>query len=143
MEVLDDISELAVHRRVFPSWSIDIPASFDEAFVSEGEYWHAYDDHRSVSLTSFELTEKGRPVPAMSIVRQFPPMPGSPVAELPPGLLGWAVIAEAIQPARAMMALSGMLVTDGHVVLATITSDDTAWARRIWLSVRSHPPRGN
>lgn len=128
-------------RRPFEAWSIAIPSTFTEAFVVEGGYWHAYDDERSVSLTSVILTEEGILVPAESILAQLgtAPLPeGTPLATLPPGLGGCAVEAAAMQPARASRTVSGMLATDGRVLIATITGDDLEWARDTWLSIRAH-----
>ena len=127
-----------VLRRVFEGWSIMIPASFDETFVHEHNYWHAYDEHRSVSLTSLLITDDRGPVGADAIVQQIPPSNGSPVDQLPVGLVGWAMTADAPQPAKASRILSGMLATDGRVLLVTITSDDLDWAREVWLSIQLH-----
>ena len=129
--------ELLVERLVFETWSIAIPLHFAEEFVEDGSYWHAWDDCRSVSLTSLVLTEGGRPVPADQIVQHLQPDVGTPVEELPDGLVGWGVTGAAIQPARASRTLSGILVTAGRVLIVTITSDDLDWAREIWLSIGS------
>jgi hypothetical protein len=133
--------EPTVVRRVFDAWSVEVPASFAETFVHEDSYWHAWDEHRSVSLTSIVVTDKRGPVSAGLIAREIPPMDGDPVEELPPGLAGHAGTTAAIQPARASRMLSGMLAADGRLLLATITSDDLDWARMVWLSIRSHPAR--
>ncbi|MGH2455964.1 MAG: hypothetical protein ACRDHD_06880 [Candidatus Limnocylindria bacterium] len=132
-------NEPAIARRVFGAWSITIPASFAETFVDEGGYWHAYDTHRSVSLTSMVVEAEGGPVSADRILRQMGPLPGASVDSLPPGLIGYGVEDEAIQPARASRTLSGILVRDGRVLMVTITGDDTDWARRTWLSIGAHP----
>ena len=129
----------SVLRRVFPSWSIAIPTSFAETFVAEGEYWHAYDEHDSVSLTSMLVDDKRRrPVPAKALARKLPPLKGSPVTEFPAGLSGKAITGDAIQPARASRMLSGMLVLDGKVLIVTITTDDPDLMMRTWLSIRHH-----
>jgi len=31
-----------------------------------------------------------------------------------------------------------VLATEGRLLLATITSDDPEWARRVWRSIRGH-----
>ncbi|HEU4672921.1 MAG TPA: hypothetical protein VFS32_08490 [Candidatus Limnocylindrales bacterium] len=127
--------------RVFAAWSIDVPPTFNEAAV-EGAGWHGYDADRSISLTSVALTEEDEPVIAERIVDQLAPamrLPGRPVADLPPGLEGWAAIDEATQPARASKTLSGVLAADGRILIVTITADDLEWARRTWLSIRHHP----
>ena len=131
-------TEPTVVRRVFEAWSIQVPAAFAETFVHADGYWHGYDEHRSVSLTSFVISEERDPVKASRILRQAPPLDGSPVEGVPPGLLGQAATCAALQPARASQLLSGLLATDGRLLLVTITSDDLEWARRIWLSIRSH-----
>lgn len=133
-------AEATITRRVFPGWSITIPAAFAETFVNEGGYWHAYDAHRSASMTSMVVEDDRRPVPASMIVDRFTPSKGKRVDELPPGLLGWAIEAKARRPARASRMLSGMLASDGRVLIVTITSDDRDWARRTWLSIRRWPP---
>jgi hypothetical protein len=130
----------AIVRQVFPSWSIAIPPSFSEAFVEDGDYWHAWDVHRSVSLTSLVVSDRDGPVTAHSIIEHFPAAEGRPMKGLPRGLLGWAVEIDADPSARASRALSGVLATDGRVLLATITSDDRVWARRTWLSIRQTTP---
>jgi hypothetical protein len=138
-------TERTVLRRVFEAWSIEVPVSFAETFVGADSYWHAHDEGRSVSLTSLVLTEKGLPVSAQRIAGQIPPLDGSPVDELPTGLIGRAAVSAAIKPARASQALSGMLAAEGRVLIVTITGDDLEWARRVWRSIHSHsaplPPR--
>jgi hypothetical protein len=132
-------AEPVFRRHVFAAWSIEVPESFAETFVEEDSYWHAWDDHRSVSLTSVVLTDKGKPVRAERIARQIPPMDGLPVDEVPPGLIGVAASGAAAQPARASRALAGMLAAEGRLLIVTITCDDLQWARRVWRSIRTHP----
>jgi hypothetical protein len=131
--------ERLVVRHVFETWSVEIPASFDETFVDEDAYWHAYDDERSISLTSLLIRAEHGPVRAESMMAVFPVGEGEPIPELPPAVLGWAVKCDAIQPARARRCISGVVAVDGRILLTTITSDDTEWARRTWLSIRHHP----
>ena len=128
-----------LERRAFAAWSITIPASFAETFVAGEGYWHAWDEDRSVSLSSFTITDEVGPVDAEAIARELPRSEGTPVDGLPPGLSGWAVQTKAPQPARASRALSGMLVADGRVLLVTITGDDLTWVRTTWSSIRFHP----
>jgi hypothetical protein len=125
--------------RPFEGWSIELPATFRDTFITEGSYWHAYDRSRSVSLTSVKLRDGHGPVSAGAILRQMTPVPGERVSVVPPGLSGWARAYPAVQPARASRALSGILVQEGAVLIVTITSDDSEWARRTWLSIRAHP----
>lgn len=133
-------AEQTIERLVFEAWSVEVPAAFVEDFDSVDDYWHAYDEHRSVSLTSVFITEDGHPVSAARILRRMRTMlEGSPVDQMPPGLPGIAVIAAVPQPARASRVLSGLLATDGHLLVSSITSDDLEWALRVWLSIRSHP----
>ncbi|HEY3524257.1 MAG TPA: hypothetical protein VGK63_11190 [Candidatus Limnocylindrales bacterium] len=130
-----------VRSRIFPAWSIDVPPTFNEALIPDAG-WHGYDECRSISLTSVVLTDEGAPVPANRILDELAaglPLEGEQVDELPAGLPGSAVIADAIPPARASKILSGLLAADGRVLVVTITSDDLAWARRTWLSIRYHP----
>jgi hypothetical protein len=132
-------AEHTIVRRAFEAWSVEIPATFAETYVHEDSYWHAWDDHRSVSLTSVVFTDKHGPVSAERILRELPPMDGDPFMELPPGHAGQAVTGRTVEPARASRFLSGMLAADGRVLLATVTSDDLEWARQVWLSIRGHP----
>jgi hypothetical protein len=128
--------EATIRRQVFRHWSITIPASFEETFVHEDGYWHAWDDGRSVSLTSMAITDRRkRPVPARLILEQFPAEPGNRVA-LPTDLNGWAVDRAADRPARASRAISGLIAVDGGVLIATVTADDVAWSTGVWLSIR-------
>ena len=130
---------ISVVRHVFPAWSIHIPPSFDETFLTEPDYWHAWDEDRSVSLSSVVVDDGRGPAPAGQLVDQMPrPHEGTPVDVLPAGLLGWAVVAEADPTSRATRALSGILAVDGRLLLAPITSDDPAWIRSTWLSIRYH-----
>ena len=125
---------------MFPSWSLEIPASFDEKFVEKGGYWHAWDDTRSVSLTSMTIADRrGRPVGAEAIQEQMRPLlSGDPVADGPPGLLAWATTDVAPPFARASRVLHGMITVNGRVLIVTVTSDDLAWARGVWVSIRHH-----
>lgn len=130
-------------RRVFRSWSIEVPASFRETFIEQDRYWHGYDAQRSVSLTSMAVSHRQRPVSAERIEREMRHVAeGERVDELPDGLRGWAVTASAPSSARASRMLTGMVITDGRLLLATITSEDLTWARAIWLSIRLHPTDG-
>lgn len=131
--------EGTVTRRVFEAWSIDIPATFAETYVTDGSYWHAYDEQRSVSLSSILLSDAHGPVSAVRIVSELPLLDGTAFNELPPGLIGRAATGPAVQPAREAHLLSGMLAVDGRLLIATITSNDPEWARRVWRSIRSHP----
>lgn len=135
MEAIAAPLEPTIVRRVFALWSIRIPASFEETFVHGDDYWHAWDLNRSVSLTSIVVTDRGRPVRARKLLRTFPPLTGDRVAT-PPGLQGWAVVAPVVQPARASRAISGVIATDGRLLLATITGDDLGWTTSTWLSIR-------
>jgi hypothetical protein len=129
-------AEPTVIRQVFSHWSITIPAAFEETFVHEDGYWHAWDDRRSVSLTSVAITDHGnRPVPSHRILERFPAEPGSSVA-MPTGLMGWAVAVAQVLPARASRAISGFIAVDGGVLIATVTADDLAWAMVAWQSIR-------
>ena len=132
-------SEPTVERRVFEAWSIEIPAAFAETFIREDDYWHGYDEHRSVSLSSIALDHHGVPASATRSLSEFGLLDGSPVTQMPPGLLGAAATSAAEQPARASRALTGMLATHGRLLIVTITSDDLEWAMHVWLSIRSHP----
>lgn len=138
MQIIEMRIPTTIRRRVFPSWSIEIPSSFRETFIEDGGYWHAYDEDRSISLTSLQVSDRRQSVPALAVLRRMPPSEGEPVDALPSGLLGWAVTADADPSARASRYLSGMLATDGHVLLATITSDDDAWRLATWLSIQRH-----
>jgi hypothetical protein len=81
-----------------------------------------------------------RPVATRSILRRMRSPRGEAIDVLPPGLAGWGVFGEADAEARASRRLSGLLVTDGRVLIATITCDDDAWTRKVWLSIgREHP----
>ncbi len=126
--------------RPFPSWSIRLPASFRHVFVHEDEndYWHARDGQRSVSMSSFELTDGSGPVAADQILEELTAPDGRPLAARPPGLPGWAVEDEAPQPAAASRCLYGMLAVDGRVLIVTITCDDREWTTRTWCSIRFH-----
>ena len=135
-----DVSHLvSIVRQVFPAWSIHIPPTFDETYLTEPDYWHAWDEDRSVSLSSFVVTDGAEPVPAARLLEQMPPpLEGAPVDALPEGLLGWAEEADTDPPARASRALSGVLAADGRLLAVTVTSDDPEWIRRTWLSIRHH-----
>jgi hypothetical protein len=131
--------EASTVRRVFATWSIEIPAAFVETFVADDGYWHAYCEDRSISLTSIVVSDGNRVVSATELMAVGPLLPGSPVEDMPPGLRGNAVTCPSIPPARASMMLSGFLATDGRLLVVTITADDLEWARLVWLSIRTHP----
>ncbi len=138
MRELQVLIPSSLTRRVFSAWSIDIPTAMEETFVGEDSYWHAWDQDRSVSLTSVVMTDQGEPVPAVAIAKHFPVLDGEPVAELPPGLLGRAAIIDTDPSAKASKALTGLLAVYGRAMVVTITSDDLAWARQTWRSIRTH-----
>jgi hypothetical protein len=70
--------ERTITRRIFEAWSVDIPARFAESFVEDGSYWHAFDDERSVSLSSIVLRDAVGPVTAERILREPPRSKASP-----------------------------------------------------------------
>lgn len=126
-------------RQVLPHWSITIPAALAETFVVEDGYWHAWDDRRSVSLTSFTVADRrDRAVAARRILKRLPAPPGERVA-MPHNLRGWAVAIAAEQPARASRSISGFVAIDGRVLIATVTADDLEWATDVWRSIRAEP----
>jgi hypothetical protein len=133
-------------RRVFAHWSIAVPTSFAEAHFAHDGYWHGWAEDRAVSLTSLAVDDRGRPVPIDRLLATMPALPGTPVDEMPPDLQGRAGYGPVEQPALASSALSGLIAAEGRILIATITSDDFAWARATWLSIRHHPahplPRG-
>ena len=130
-------TEPAVLRHVFRTWWIRIPRSFEETVIYDDSYWHAYDEHRSVSLTSLMLDDGSGPVPAAEIFRHATQiLRGLPVDEAPPGVRARAVTARAPRSSRARRLLSGVAAVDGNLLLATVTSDDQEWARRVWVSIR-------
>ena len=136
MSIVAAHPEPTVRRQVFPHWSIKIPAAFEQTFVHEDGYWHAWDDRRSVSLTSLVIADdRKRPVPSRRILEQFPAGPGGRV-EMPTGLGGWAVNVAPERPARASRAISGLIAVDGGVLIATVTAEDLAWATGVWRSIR-------
>jgi hypothetical protein len=136
MDAIAPDLESTIERRVFPRWSIIIPTSFDETFVADEEYWHAWDATRSVSLTSVILSHRtGKSIQPRELLRRVPPPKGEAVA-MPPGLLGWAVIIDAPPPATAGRAISGMIAVKNAALLVTVTSDDLGWAAKVWESIR-------
>lgn len=132
-------SEQRTVRRVFATWSIAIPESFIETFALEDGYWHAFDEDRSISLTSIVVTDGDRLVSAAEIVHTLPELDGSPIKEAPPFIMGRAVIDASGGSASASGILQGVLAAEGRLLLVTITADDLDWARSVWLSIRSHP----
>jgi hypothetical protein len=133
-------AELTVVRQVFPTWSVRIPLGLSESFDTEGAYWNAADSRRSVSLTSIVLTDRrGRVVPARKVLRACPPMAGKRVGP-PPDLAGWGVIIEDVESPIGSKAISGIIVADGRVLIATVTSDDLDWAASVWDSIRYDDP---
>jgi len=129
-------TEPTVVRRVFPAWSITIPTTLREAFVEEDAYWHAWDRRRSVSMTSVIVADqRGRPLASRKILRRCPPERGQRV-DVPPGLAGWAIVVPQPQPSRESRAISGVLVRDGGLLIATVRADDLVWAEAVWRSIR-------
>jgi hypothetical protein len=127
-------------RQVFERWSIAVPPAMDEAFVADPGYWTAWDAQRSISLSSVAIADRrGRPIPGKTILRGFPAIDGERV-EPPVGLDGWAVIVDVADSPGASRAISGMVVVDGCVLIATITTADLDWARSVWRSIHHHIP---
>ncbi len=125
------------------SWSIVIPETLSETRNDMEAFWHGEDDHRWISTNTLLVFGPDGPVPASLIHGQLRAMTAGiagaqPFGELPPGLLGWAVTAPAPGSTVAGIALSGILVADGHALLVTIAADDFDWVRQTWLSFRFH-----
>jgi hypothetical protein len=133
-----DTSEII---QVFTHWSIEVPTCFSTAFVAPEGYWHGWAADRSISLTSLTVDDGGRPIPIDLLLATMPEVPGTPVDRMPPDLQGRAAYGPVEQPAPASSALCGLIAAEGRILIATITSDDYAWARATWLSIRHHPSR--
>jgi len=136
MSLLAAPFEPTTRCQVFAHWSIQLPTSLRSPLVPDPQYWHARDEHRSVSLTSMVITEHGRPVSQKRIARQIQmSFEGTPVA-LPPGLEGWGREVDAEPSAIASRAVTGIIAAKGRVLIVTVTSDDVVWATSVWLSIR-------
>jgi len=132
--------QLRTRRRAFEAWSILVPIVFQETFIEDDRYWHAWTEQASISLTSIVMTERRRAVAAEALIGALSPIIEGPlIDDLPPGLIGCAAIGPSPQPARAATGLSGLLAVDGRLLLTTITSDDVSWLRETWLSIQAHP----
>lgn len=133
--------ELIGFRQVFETWWIGVPVGFEQTWVDEGGYWHAWDEDRSVSMSSTVLTGPDwRPAPTDEVAEQLAPLlDGEPIDDVPPGLVARATIIETEPGSRAGHAVTGWVVADGHVLIATITSDDLDWAREVWRSIGYRP----
>ena len=134
--------ELVIVKQVFETWWIELPAGFEECWVDDGGYRHAWDAHRSISLSSTVLidSQADRPASTAEILDQLTgALEGEPIDDLPVSLLGGATIIPTDPAARASRAVTGYLAVDGRVLTATITSDDIDWAKRIWRSIGSRP----
>ena len=129
--------EPLAYRQVFETWWIGVPFGFEETWVDEGSYWHAWDGHRSISMSSTRiLQDDGQPVPAAELIAQLGEMlEGEPVVDLPPGLDARATTIVVEPPTRATRALTGYVVADGRALLTTITSDALDWAKSIWRTI--------
>ena len=75
--------ELISVRRVFPRWSIDIPAEFVETYIDEDACWHAWDEVRSVSMTSVLIEDEHGPVGAGEIAQRLLPVEGAGLGGIP------------------------------------------------------------
>lgn len=136
-----------VQTQVFPSWSVIVPRSLtptDAETAAEAGYWHARDEHRSVSFTSLIVVDasSSHSIPAATIVGQVAQrvLPrGRKVTDQPQDLPSRAVFAKRAGSGVASHALQGIVAADGVVLIATITSDDEAWCRRVWSSIRHTP----
>ena len=128
-------------RQAFETWWIGVPWGFDERWIAEGGYWHAWDRRRSVSVSSTVITDEGgRPVTAAEMVDRFAGVvQGEPIAEAPDGLAARATVVRTEPGSIASRALTGFVAVDGRVLIATITSDDLEWAVRIWRSISYRP----
>jgi hypothetical protein len=128
--------EAVVARRVFPSWSIEVPVGLIESMEPQG-YWHARDEIRSVSLTSLVMTSRTGPPPTADELLAILPLEGTPLDELPEGLPGRCTVRTTDDEVfgRCQM-FQGMVAVTGLLLIVTITGGDPAWARRTWLSIR-------
>lgn len=134
-------TEPLVERRVSDSWWIVIPETLWETRNDVQAFWQGEDDHRWISTNTLLVIGPDGPVPAPLFHGQLRAMTAGiagaqPFPEFPPGLLGWAVTAPAPGSTVAGIALSGVLVADGHALLVTIAADDLDWVRQTWLLFR-------
>lgn len=136
-----------IHTQVFPSWSVTLPRSLqvlDPELAEDEGYWHARDDHRSVSMTSVLIVDSAtaQPIDGAAIIGRLATalLPrGRRIKDTPAGLVSRAVYATGIGSELADHALQGVVAADGVALITTITSDDEAWCRRVWASIRHHP----
>jgi hypothetical protein len=130
--------EPVVVRRVFETWTLEIPESFDETFVADDGYWHGWDDSRSVSMTSVVITAKrGAPAPTGPALVAMLSLDGDRLDGHPPGVHAQAVTRIEEAEGRGLVhVLQGIIAVFGRLVLLTVTGGEPAWAVRTWLSVR-------
>jgi len=133
---------LLVARQVFETWWIGVPVEFEERWIAEGSYWHAWDGERSISLSSTVLEDgSGNQVPAQEIMARVGALiKGESIVDQPGGLMARATFIDLAPDSRASRALSGIAAADGRLLTTTITSDDPAWAIGIWRTIRYQPP---
>jgi hypothetical protein len=147
MDITTSPDAVWVHTQVFPSWSVTVPRSLtvtDPECAEDEGYWHARDAHRSVSLTSLLVVDasNAEPIPASMIIgnvaaRVLPR--GRRIQDVPAGLPSRAVYAKVAGSQVAAHALQGLVAAEGVALVATITSDDEAWCRKVWMSIRHTP----
>jgi len=135
-----DDAQLVGYRRgllrsqPFQSWTIEIPGSFSSTF--EDDVWVAWDDSRSVRLTSLTVRAKdGSALSARELVGATP-VPREPIGPGDPKVEGLAGIGK--DEATGDPVVQGVVATRGELLIVTIVfGDDESWGLATWHSIRS------
>lgn len=121
-------------------WTIRIPGSLKESMEDDGR-WSAWEPGRTVWFTSFSFTGKdGRQPPdPKSLLEDFNPEPGEPIAGIEGGPPGMASFGETTEDGQPLWRLEGRVALPGHLGVCDIFIEDPAakdWAVEVWRSIR-------
>jgi hypothetical protein len=124
--------------QVTPTWSIAIPRDFKR--VDNGDSWQAFDQHRSVYLSSLSIGDSdGHSTTPTDISELGARVLGKDIAD---GIVergaGRLRGQAAVHSTSAGLELKGFVATEGRVAVCVIHADDVrfkAWAIDVWKSI--------
>lgn len=128
----------SVKVNVVAGWSLDIPGSFAEEWDEEGKTWNAWEEGRSIWLSSFSMGAERSAEECLQLLQA--PGDGERL-----DLGGSEQIGQATwgPGEKGDWQLQAVTATKGGAALLTIVVDDDAdkdWAIRTWHSLRHAAP---
>lgn len=124
-------------------WQVRVPGSFAETWTDEGTTFYAYDEGRSLKLTTYSATGESTNMSAEEILSR-PQYEELSILHSHENIESRASLEEPEDGSDAPWSLSGACATTGRIAHFDITfanDEDKDWAYEAWHSIKYVPPR--